>query len=690
MQIPRMPLLISNFVILFFIAIMITTVCPFANAKNSPLTSQAGMDKSPVINTFNTKAPIIPRKMLFGSPDKTNVAISPDGTKISYLAPVNGILNVWVGPVDNPDTAKPVTSDKLRGIRVYLWAYSNSHIIYIQDKDGDENWHVYVLDLQTGAIKDLTPFQGVQARLERVSPKFPDEILVGLNKRDKKLHDMYRINILTGEMSLAMENPNFATVLTDRDFKVRLGTKVTPDGGYELFRTSNTNHWESFLKIGQEDSLSTYPYDFNKTGEVLYLYDSRNRNTTALYALDFNTGKKTFIAEDSKADITDLMIHPTERTIQAVSSTYELKRWKVLDPSIKKDFRILQNVANGLLYIESRTLDDQQWIVSFAFDNKPTYFYHYDRRNHKAHFLFTNRKELENQPLAKMHPVIIKSRDGLSLICYLSLPPGSNSKCDIVPSAPLPMVLIVHGGPWHRNYWGCQPLHQWLANRGYVALDVNFRGSRGFGKSFINAGDHEWGGKMQNDLLDAVQWAIKRGIADPHRIAIYGGSYGGYAAMVGLTFTPDIFACGVNLSGPSNLVTMLESIPPYWKPQLDLLVSRLADPRTEDGRKFLLSRSPITYIDNIKKPLLMAQGANDPRVKIEKADLDKIIDTMKQKQVPLTYAFYPDEGHGLLRPENLLSWTAVTEDFLAKYLGGRLEPIGDDLKGSSITIQTFP
>jgi dipeptidyl aminopeptidase/acylaminoacyl peptidase len=317
-------------------------------------------------------------------------------------------------------------------------------------------------------------------------------------------------------------------------------------------------------------------------------------------------------------------------------------------------------------------------------DNGPVHYYYYDRAKKKAQFLFTNRKELEGLSLAKMHPVVIKSRDGLDLVSYLTTPPGADPEGDGIPDKPLPLVLVVHGGPWGRDAWGYDSMHQWLANRGYAVLGVNFRGSTGFGKKFINAGNMEWAGKMHDDLIDAVQWAIEKRIAEPKHVAIMGGSFGGYATLVGLTFTPETFACGVDIVGPSNLVTLLKSIPPYWAPQVELFKKRVGDHTTEEGKAFLRKRSPLTYAKRIKRPLLIGQGANDPRVK--QAESDQIVKTMQKKGIPVTYVLYPDEGHGFARPENRLSFFAVAEAFLAECLGGRFEPVGNDLKGSTITV----
>jgi dipeptidyl aminopeptidase/acylaminoacyl peptidase len=628
--------------------------------------------------------PLIPRAVLFGNPDKAGPQISPDGTRLAYLAEVDGVLNVYVGPIDDLSKAKAVTADKKRGIRSYFWAYNNRHVLYIQDKDGDENWHVYAVDLKSGETRDLTPIPGVQARIEEVSYKFPNDILVGLNDRDPRLHDVYRVNIESGERKLTQKNEgDFVAFVADDDFNVRVAQKTTADGGGELFvPATEGTEWVSFLKITPDDAMTTSPAGFDKAGKVLYMIDSIGRDTSAMVALEMASKEKKVIASNPKADVSGAMIHPTEKNIQAVSFTYERREWNILDDTIKPDFEYLKTVTPGEVNVLSRTLDDKHWIVGYVLDDGPARYYDYDRAAKKARFLFTNRKALEGLKLSKMHPVVIKSRDGMELVSYLTLPVWEDK--DGKPGKPLPMVLDVHGGPWARDGWGYNGYAQWLANRGYAVLSVNFRGSTGFGKKFINAANLQWAGTMHNDLIDAVNWAVKEKIADPQKVAIMGGSYGGYATLVGLTFTPEVFACGVDIVGPSSLLTLLESVPPYWKPMLEMFTTRIGDHRTEEGRKLLTERSPLTFVDKIKRPLLIGQGANDPRVK--KAEADQIVAKMEEKKIPVTYLLMTDEGHGFARPENNKAFNAATEAFLSKMLGGRFEPIGKDFEGSSITV----
>jgi dipeptidyl aminopeptidase/acylaminoacyl peptidase len=631
-----------------------------------------------------TPAPpaLIPRSTLFTLVDKTSVSFSRDGTKISYLAPFNNALNVWVAPVDKPQDAKPVTGSN-RGTRTYVWAYTNNHVLYLQDNDGDENYQIFSADLTTGGVRMLTP-RSARTSVFRASAKFPREILITSNERDAKTFDIYRVNIETGDKTLVLQNNDgYDSFTGDDDFAIRFATKVTADGGREIFKRTDKG-WESFAKIGLEDESSTYLLNLFRDGKAVYMVDSRGRNTGALTSIDLQTGAQSVIAQDVRADISGFIIHPTTREMQAVAFTYDKKRWLVLDKTIQPDVDYLDTVTQGEMDVLSRTLDDKRWIVAYSPDNGPTRYYLYDRAAKKATFLFTNRAAFENLPLAKMIPVIIKSRDGLDLVSYLTLPIESNPDGATRPTKPLPMILYVHGGPWARDAWGFDPVHQWLANRGYAVLAINFRGSDGFGKAFLNAGNLEWAGTMHDDLIDGVEWAVKEGIADPKKICITGASYGGYATLVGLTFTPDVFACGASSVGPSNLVTLMQNPPPYWSTSADVRKKRVGDHTTADGRAFLLSRSPITFVDKIAKPLLIQQGGNDPRVK--QSEADQIVNAMRAKKIPVTYLLYPNEGHGFRSATNTRSYYAVMEQFFASILGGRAEPLGDDLKFSSITV----
>jgi len=624
---------------------------------------------------------IIPRGVLFGNPDKTSVLISPNGKYISYIAPLAGVLNIFTAPIDSPGDAKPITKDKGRGIRSYYWAYDNEHVIYAQDEKGDENFRLYSYNLKDSSLKLITPERDVKALVYKMSYKFPGTILVGLNERDKRYFDVYKIDLASNSKELLIENNQFTSFTIDDEFQIRFGALTNKDGAEEYYRFED-NKWSEFLKVDMEDSMTTGFAGFDRTGKVLYMIDSRERNTGALKTLNIETNKSDLIFEDARADVSVFMRHPVEKNIQAVAVNYDRVKIKVLDDAIKSDIEYLNNLEVGELHVNARTTNDATWLVTYLSDASAVKYYVYDRKSKKAKYLFSNRKDLEQYTLLPMNPVVIKSRDGLDLVSYLTLPEGL--KLENHSDMSLPLVLYVHGGPWARDSWGLNPVHQWLGNRGYAVLSVNFRGSTGFGKNFINAGNLQWGRKMHDDLIDAVNWAVKAGVADPAKIAIMGGSYGGYATLVGLTMTPDIFACGVDLVGPSNLLTLVKSIPPYWEPILSDFKKRVGGWDTEEELKIIAERSPFTYVNNISKPLFIAQGAHDPRVK--QAEADQIVDAMKLKNIPVIYALYDDEGHGFARPENRLSYYALVEQFLSKVLKGQAEAIGDDLKGSSLNL----
>lgn len=620
--------------------------------------------------------PLIPRSALFGNPVRTQARLSPDARYVSFLAPRDGVLNVWLAPYGKLDEAKPITNDRKRGIREHFWAANGRHVLYLQDEGGDENWRVYSVDVESGKQLDLTPFKDVQAQVVGLSHERPDYVLVGLNDRAPEWHDLHLIDVRTGERQLVeLNEQEFAGYLADLQLQPRLALKTLPEGGGQLFRRTE-GKWEKFLEYGQEDSLTTQPLVIEGNGRNALMVSAVNRDKAALVRIDLATGKETVIGQSDKADVSGVWTHPRTHEPQAYTVEYLRTELKPLTPDVKPDIERLQNALGPQFEVTSRTLDDRKWIVVVDDPVKVLSTYLYERDGGKITKLFDQRPELANAPLQPMQTHEIKSRDGQTLTAYVTLPAGAKG--------PVPMVLNVHGGPWARDAYGFDPEHQWLANRGYAVLSVNFRGSTGFGKSFINAGDHEWGRKMHDDLIDAVEWAVNNKIAQRDKVAIYGGSYGGYATLVGMTFTPDTFACGVDIVGPSNLETLLASIPPYWKAFFDDMARRIGDPRTEEGRKLLAERSPIHYVERIKRPLLIAQGANDPRVK--KAESDQIVEAMKRKNLRVTYVLYPDEGHGFARPQNRLSFYAVTEGFLASCLGGRFEPIGEDFAGSSLQV----
>ena len=616
---------------------------------------------------FQKLPPLIPREVLFGNPVKAAVRLSPDGTRLSYLAPSpdKNVLNVWVRTLGQNDD-KMVTKDQYRGIRSYGWAWNDKQIVYIQDTNGDENFHLYAVDLATLTTTDLTPFPGVRAQGIISDRKHPDEIYIGLNKRTPEVFDMYKLNLATGVLTLDAENPgDVEGWVTDRNFVIRAAVASNLETADTILRIRDTKEgpWRDFMTIpfGEEGSI----IDFTENNTTLYIETSVGGDTTRLVEYDPATGKELrLIANNPKADVGGIMLHPETNAVQAVRFTYLREEWQVFDPLVKADLDILEKVREGDLFVVNRDRADTKWIVGYELDNAPYAFYIYDRTAKKAEFLFTHQPELEKYKLATVKPVIIKSRDGLDLVSYLTLPVGIEPKG-------LPLILYVHGGPWARDEWGYDPGSQWFANRGYAALQVNYRSSTGFGKNFMNAGNGEWGvGKMQHDLTDAVQWAIKEGIADPKKVAIFGGSYGGYATLAGLTFTPELYACGVDIVGPSNLQTLMATIPAYWKPFKMQMLKRIGD--VENDQEFNKKISPLFHVDAIQVPLMIGQGQNDPRVKV--AESDQIVAAMRAKKIPVTYILYPDEGHGFARPENRMDFNGRAEQFLAQCLGGRAEP----------------
>src|SRR5688572_20552847 len=636
------------------------------------------------MSTF-AQSELIPRKHIFGNPTRTSATVSPDGRYLAFLAPRDGVLNVHVAPIGAIDQAKPVTGEASRPVRQFFWSPDSTRILYVQDKGGNENWMLFGVEVATGKQTTYTNFDEAQVRVVSISPKVPGQILIGINNRNPQFHDVHKLDLATAQMTLVRENNEYARFLADWDHNLAFGQKQVAGGAFQVDRIDRDGKARAFLTIPAEDNLTTGFVGMTADGKTLYMRDSRNRNTGALVAVDIATEKATVLGGSEKADVDSAIRDPNTGVVEDYSVNYLKDEWTPVGDALKEDIAFLNREARGEWSATSQSRDKRLWTVMVDRVSEPVTFYLYDRPAKKLTRLFTTRPELEGKALASMHPVEIKSRDGLTLVAYLSLPPGTDKNGDGRPDKPLPMVLNVHGGPWARDEFGYHSEYQWLANRGYAVLAVNYRGSSGFGKNFMNAATREFAGKMHDDLIDAVDWAVKENVTMRDKVAIYGGSYGGYATLTGLTFTPDVFACGVDIVGPSNLITLIESFPDYWKPFLEgTWYKRVGDPRNQADRKMLLSRSPITKVDQLKKPLLIAQGANDPRV-VQK-ESDQLVAAMKTKKIPVTYVLYPDEGHGFARPQNRTSFYAISEGFLAKCLGGRQEPIGSDFDGSSLKV----
>ena len=629
-----------------------------------------------------TTIPLIPREHLFGNPTRAQGKLSPDGKWLSWLAPFEGVLNIWLAPRDNPDDAKVMTRSADRPIRQHMWSPMSDALLYIQDKGGDENFLLYKVDIATGAETTLTPFENTRVDIVGASETIRDAVLIGLNNRDPQFHDVHRLNLTTGELELVYENNAYAGFMADDSLTLRMAMQQNAAGGTDYFRmTDNVVEDEPFETTAMEDSMTTSPAGYTVDGSTLYWINSRGRDTAALFAQDTATGERALIASHDKADISGSMSDPKTGVIQAWSADYLRTEWTAIDPEIGAALDWLRERLDGDFGVSSRTDEDDVWIVWNTPVTAPTATYIFDRKAQTLTPFYVTRPELDGAPLQPMHGVEIAARDGLTLPSYLTLAAGTEGERPAQPGA---MVLLVHGGPWARDTYGFNPLHQLLANRGYHVLSVNFRGSTGFGKGFINAGNKQWGLAMHDDLIDAVEWAIAEGIAAREKVAIMGGSYGGYATLAGLAFTPDIFACGVDIVGPSNLETLLGTIPPYWAPMVKIFHERMGDPNTEEGLAMLKAASPLYKASEITKPLLIAQGANDPRVK--QAESDQIVGAMKEAGIPVTYVLFPDEGHGFAKPSNNIAFEAISENFLAEVLGGRAEPLGDVLAASTAEI----
>ncbi|HJM84597.1 MAG TPA: S9 family peptidase [Candidatus Marinimicrobia bacterium] len=638
--------------------------------------------------------PIIPLKTLLAQPSFNAPQISPDGTMVAFIAPLEGIPNLFVAPIHNLDSRKPLTHYNDRGIQardvsgivMYKWSSDNQFLLYPRDYNGDENWDIYSVNVETGKGNNLTPSPGVRVSILGQSRRNFDKVIISMNDRIPPLPDLYTLNIKTGEKQLVEFNDDgFVAYVVDNDLKPRVALKLTSGGSMALYRSIGDGTWSHFFDVTSEDvpAIKSSSYQkivhIDKTNTKLYAYDSRKRNTNALIEFDLETDENRVVAVDENVDIGGVLYDPSSHKPQAYAVNWTMKHWVAIDPLIGADLQFLGDRTEGEFEIISQSNDNQKWVVQFMESDSPITFHIFDRREKQLTKMFTSTPQLEGLSLAKMHPYVMKSRDGFDLVSYVVLPFGTDPDNNGRPIKPLPTIMIVHGGPSdERATYAFGPFVQWLANRGYAVLYVNFRGSPGFGKSFMNAQRLEWGGKMHDDLIDQVNWAVAEGVAQKDKIAIMGGSYGGYATLVGMTMTPDIFACGVEIVGPSSLETFM----PHW--DVDQMATIVGDPRTEDGRKLLQARSPINFAHQTINPILIGQGKNDSRV--PQVQSDNMVEKMVENGAKVTYVVFPDEGHGFNRQENIFAFWGITELFLAKYLGGRAEPIGDKLEGSSASI----
>ena len=589
--------------------------------------------------------PIIPRRTLFAPAARTDCQLSPDGKWLSWIAPSEGVPNIWLAPIDDVDAARPVTDDRKVGITQYGWMPSARHIFFVHDEGSARDWHIFALDIASGASRDLTPLPGVFAEFIDVSPNWPNLIAAGLNDRDPAWHDLYTIDVTTGERELVFENRGeFTGFALDRQLRPRLASRVGEDGCDHVVYRVDRGAPEIFRAIAAEDELTEHSVGFTRDGNTLYRVSAAGRDKAALMAIDWSTGEQQVIAEHSAADIDGSfsVVHPQTYAVEAVAAEYLEQEWFPLNTAIAADLAHLRAALAGSIRNIGRTADDSRWLLLASAANLAPTYYLYARATRTLTEVFSQRPALSSYSLAPARSRVIRSRDGLDLSSYLTLPPETDPCLD----GPLPLVLLVHGGPWSRDFARFNPTVQWLADRGYAVLRLNFRGSTGFGKAFLNAGNGEWGAKMQDDLVEAVKWAIAEGVADRSRIAIMGACYGGYATLAGLAGTPDLFCCGIDIAGPSDLTTLVNAIPAYWERFVEMHAGRIGDPRTDAGRKLLALRSPLAKAGNIRKPLLIAQGGRDPRAK--RGEAEQMVGALRDKGLPVTYVLFPDEGHGLV------------------------------------------
>lgn len=620
--------------------------------------------------------PLLDRELFFGDPEISGSQLSPDGEYISFIKAYNEVRNVYVKKrKDSFDKARPVTADA-RPVLGYFWSRDGKYILYVQDKLGNENWHVYAVDPSgepdpdTGVppARDLTSIDGITARIYAVPKNTPNELIVGMNDRDATYHDVYRVNIATGERDLLIENTDkIGGFFYDLEGNVRLAIRQMDDGGLEILRVDGDELVQIYTCTWEE---TAFPIRFDKDGVRAYMQTNEGADVdlSRLVLLDPKTGEIEFVESDPENEVDFGSAVFDRKTDELIATAYVGDKTRIYprDKQVEKDLEVFrEKLPEGEYNIQSSTDDMRYHLVSVGQDVDPGSVYLYDRKKGDVELLYKSRPELPSEHLASVTPIRYKSRDGLEIPAYLTLPKGVDPKN-------LPVLVVPHGGPWARDYWGYDGYAQFMANRGYAVFQMNFRGSSGYGKSFMNAGNKEWGfGYMQHDITDGVKYLVDKEIADPDRVGIFGGSYGGYATLAGVTFTPDLYAAAIPYVAPSNLVTLINSFPAYWGPFIKRWYLRVGDPNDPEDKKDLIARSPLFLAGKIKTPMLIVHGLNDPRVK--KSEADQLVVALRERGIDVEYIVAPDEGHGFRAPENRLALAVAAEKFLAKHLGGRYQ-----------------
>jgi dipeptidyl aminopeptidase/acylaminoacyl peptidase len=655
-----------------------------------------------VMNEIAGADPLVPFESYLLKPSYEAPKISPDGKHIAVMGQIDGVSNLMIAEVDQPTSLRPLTHERGRGLQAHTiwdeptfrWAENSRDLFYIRDDKGDENWVLYSLDTTTGASRRLTPAQGVRVRGLQTSAKFPDEVLFGMNDKAPAQLDFYRANARTAEIRHVAAAAPYFLKLFDNDFKERVAIALdTKDLARVIFVRASDGTWKESNRVMPEDAEALSANHINDVGGAvitgdglkLLAFSSQGLDTTAWVSFDLATGKRDIIGLDKRVDVKRALVDPATLAPQAYMYNFTTAEWAALNPALQKDFDILRAMNLGEIEVESRSHDDRTWIVSFTRPDYPVRYFLYDRNSGKTVALAVSTPQLASLKLSNMYPLVIKSSDGFDLVSYIAYPSWVKRDAQGIPSTPQRLITFVHGGPSdERAQFGFAPLLQWMTNRGYAVFVVNFRGSPGFGKAFMNAQHHEWGGAMNRDVLEQVRYLVDKKIADPKRMAVFGGSYGGYETLVAMTLTPGVFACGDAVVGPSNLETFVDpkTLPPDWSP--DSLFALLGDPRTEAGRKLLKERSPFNFAGQTKGAMLIVQGAHDVRVPTREAE--QVVAAMQKAGTQVTYLLYPDEGHGIIRTENNRSFLAISEVFFGQCLGGRYSPLSQELEGSSVKV----
>jgi dipeptidyl aminopeptidase/acylaminoacyl peptidase len=632
----------------------------------------------------------LPLDRLMAPPDVEAVSLSPDGAWLAWVAPWQGAANLWVAPTDRPAQRRPLTRLGGRGLTPYdvsgdpmvRWTADSKRLLFARDRDGDECFNWWSVEVTSGDTVALTPRPGAHVKLLGVDATDGRRALFGIDDRDPRLHDLWRSDVATGELTLVKRNEGLAAWIVDGALTPRLGAAIGEGGAVWVLAADDTGGWNPLWSIPPSEPTGKV-LGFAPGGRTMWVLGARDRDRAALLEVSLPDGASRVLAEDARADLGGALRDPASGRPQACWADWTRRGWTVLDSSVAGDLARLRAHLDGDLDVLSRTRDDRRWLVRWTLSDRPVTYGLYERPSGRVTRLFSSHAALEGRPFPPLHAAVIPARDSLPLVSYWCVPLASDPDGDGRPSRPLPTVMIVHGGPSdERATYGFHPFVQWLADRGYAVMVVNFRGSPGFGRAFQAAERLEWGGRMNLDLVDQARWAIERGIADSTRIGILGGSYGGYAVLAALTLTPGVFACGIDVVGPSDLETFLSTIPAGWS--LDHLAARVGDPRTEAGRAHLRARSPIHFTDHVKVPVLIGQGAHDSRV--PQAESDRMVAALDRAGSRVTYLLFPDEGHGFQRPANERAFWAVAEAFLSRALGGRAGPLGDGLDGSSVQV----